>query len=44
MTFLKVGPGDGYMATVAGFDDALSTLGDSLTFYRTINGVKFSTK
>ena len=27
---MQVGPGDGYVLTVGGFNDALSTLGDSL--------------
>merc|ERR1719295_1960488 len=37
----KVGPGDDYMLTVGGFNDALSTLGDSMIVN---NGKKFSTK
>jgi len=38
----KVGPAaDGYVLTVGGFNDVLSTLGDSMT---TSNGMKFSTK
>jgi len=37
----QVGPGDGYQVTVTDFNDALSTLGDSLRFN---NGMKFSTK
>merc|ERR1719295_914056 len=37
----KVGPGDDYMMTVGGFNDALSTLGDSMTYH---NGMMFSTK
>merc|ERR1719295_1211096 len=37
----KVGPGDDYMLTVGGFNDALSTLQDSM-FYN--NGMMFSTK
>ena len=46
MTFSKdqtqVGPAaDGYVLTVGGFDDALSTLGDSMTYN---NGMKFTTK
>jgi len=39
----KVGPAaDGYVLTVGGFNDALSTLGDSMTKYE--NGMKFTTK
>ena len=38
---MQVGPGDGYQVTVTDFNDALSTLGDSLRFN---NGMKFSTK
>ena len=30
---LQVGPGDNYTLTVRGFNDALSTLGDSMTQY-----------
>ena len=41
MILLQVGPGHGYMLTVAGFNRALSTLGDSMY---DLNGVKFSTK
>jgi len=37
----KVGAGDDYVLTVAGFNAALSTLGDSMTYH---NGQKFSTK
>ena len=37
----QVGPGDDYMLTVEGFNDALSTLGDSMWFN---NRTKFSTK
>jgi len=41
----EVGPGHGYMLTVAGFNRALSTLGDSMTDIGDgMNGVKFSTK
>ena len=38
---LQVGPGDDYTLTVGGFNDAKSTLGDSM--YEN-NGKKFSTK
>ena len=37
---LQVGPGDDYTLTVEGFNDALSTLGDSM--FRN-NGMKFTT-
>ena len=38
----QVGPAaDGYVLTVGGFNDALSTLGDSMYIN---NGMKFSTK
>merc|ERR1719391_1774323 len=37
----KVGPGDGYVLTVGGFNDPLSTLGDAMW---NLNGMKFSTK
>jgi len=41
----KVGPAaDGYVLTVGGFDNALSTLGDSMTRLNDLNGMKFSTK
>ena len=38
---MQVGPGDDYTLTVGGFNDALSTLGDSMFYH---NGGKFSTK
>ena len=41
MMMLQVGPGDDYTLTVGGFNDVLSTLGDSM-FYN--NRTKFSTK
>ena len=44
---IEVGPAaDGYVLTVGGFNDALSTLGDSMTAERwnNLNGTKFSTK
>ena len=37
----QVGPGDDYVLTVRGFNDAKSTLGDSMRF---ANQMKFSTK
>ena len=37
----QVGAGDDYVLTVAGFNAALSTLGDSMARH---NGMKFSTK
>ena len=41
-TTTQVGPAaDGYKLTVGGFNDALSTLGDSMAYN---NGEKFSTK
>ena len=42
MMMFQVGPGDDYELTVGGFNDAKSTLGDSLTYHN--NGAKFSTK
>ena len=41
MMMIQVGPGDGYVLTVGGFNKALSTLGDSMAYH---NGMKFSTK
>ena len=43
---MQVGPGDGYVLTVGGFNKALSTLGDSLARgdAESANGMKFSTK
>ena len=44
---MQVGPGDDYVLTVGGFNDALSTLGDSLvTRYSgdSMNRRKFTTK
>ena len=38
----QVGPGEGYMLTVGGFNSALSNLKDSMTAFH--NGMKFSTK
>jgi len=44
----KVGPGDDYTLTVEGFNDALSTLGDSMIRHSTsvhnLNGMRFSTR
>ena len=37
----QVGPGEGYMLTVGGFNTGLSTLGDSMS---SNNGMKFTTK
>ena len=48
LMLLQVGPGDDYTLTVGGFNDALSTLGDSMTVTRdqdvTVNGMRFSTR
>ena len=45
MMMTQVGPGDDYMLTVEGFNNALSTLGDSMTSGSwNLNGMKFSTK
>ena len=47
MMVLQVGPGDDYMLTVGGFNDALSSLEDAMiTSYSFLNhnGMKFSTK
>merc|ERR1712130_420175 len=43
----QVGPGDDYMLTVVGFNNTLSTLGDSMITNissANLNGMKFSTK
>ena len=40
----QVGAGDDYVLTVAGFNAALSTLGDSMLGTPSLNGMKFSTK
>ena len=40
----QVGAGDDYVLTIAGFNAALSTLGDDLLAGYNINGQKFSTK
>ena len=40
---LQVGPGDGCVLAIGGFDDALSTLGDAIASHN-LNGVKFSTR
>ena len=44
LMLLQVGPGDDYTLTVGGFNDALSTLGDSMTGSNSINGMRFSTR
>ena len=46
ITGMQVGPGDGYVLTVGGFNHALSTLGNSLSTPGggNANGMKFSTK
>ena len=45
MTMIQVGPGDDYKLTVGGFNDNLSTLGESMiTNGSNPNGMKFSTK
>ena len=40
----QVGAGDDYVLTIAGFNAALSTLGDSMAGTYSLNGMKFSTK
>ena len=44
---MQVGPGDDYVLTVGGFNDNLSTLGDSMitpwSDYN-LNGMRFSTR
>ena len=45
LTMIQVGPGDDYKLTVGGFNDNLSTLGESMiTNGSDLNGMKFSTK
>ena len=46
LTAMQVGPGDGYVLTVGGFNHALSTLGDAVSRSGggNANGMKFSTK
>ena len=48
MMLLQVGPGDDYTLTVGGFNDALSTLGDSMIVnsgsWANLNGMRFSTR
>ena len=39
LVFLQVGPGDGYVLSVSGFNYGLSTLPDALAWH---NGMKFS--
>ena len=41
MMVFQVGAGENYVMTVGGFNSALSTLGDSMTYS---NGMKFSTR
>ena len=46
---MQVGPGDGFRLRIGGFDDDLSTLGNSFTDHvietiSDLNGMKFSTK
>ena len=41
---LQIGPGDDYVLTVGQFNEALSTLGDSLTKSTNLSGMKFTTK
>ena len=47
MMLLQVGPGDDYVLTVGGFNDNLSTLGDSMitpwSDYN-LNGMRFTTR
>ena len=38
---MQVGPGDDYELKVEGFNDALSTLGNSMAYH---NGMKFTAK
>ena len=40
---MQVGPGNTYVLRIGGFNDALSTLGDSFT-KSNLNGMKFTTK
>ena len=47
MMMMQVGPGDDYVLTIGGFNDALSTLGDAMTSSNSalnLNGMKFTTK
>ena len=44
IVMIQVGPRDGYVLTVGGFNAALSTLGDSMTRGYGLNGMKFTTK
>ena len=48
MMLLQVGPGDDYVLTVEGFNDNLSTLGDSMIRGSdriwNLNGMRFTTK
>ena len=47
MMIMQVGPGDDYVLTVEGFNDNLSTLGDSMitnNSWTNLNGMRFSTR
>ena len=47
MMILQVGPGDDYMLTVEGFNDTLTTLGDSMITSDSdmnLNWMRFSTR
>ena len=44
IVMIQVGPQDGYVLTVGGFNAVLSTLGDSMTRGYDLNGMKFTTK
>ena len=51
MMMIQVGPGDDYMLTLGGFNDALSTLGDSIIVSSSstfsswdVSGMKFTAK
>ena len=45
---MQVGPGDGFRLRIGGFNEDLSTLGNSFRHgvqtWRDLNGMKFSTK
>ena len=47
MMLVQVGPGDGYMLKLGGFNKSLSSLGDSMITKiegLNLNGMKFTTK
>ena len=46
MMIMQVGPGDDYVLTVEGFNDNLSTLGDSMigNSVWNLNGMRFTTR